>query len=297
MMEGRSKLIELQNGYRVWTRQVGTGEMPILLLHGGPGANHEYLECLKDHIPLDRFRLYFYDQLGSYFSDQPDDETLWTVQRFCDEVDEVRQALGVEQMILFGQSWGGMLAIEYALKYGPHLKGLVISNMVASIQSYVKHLNLLRSCLPQSAQDEMAFYETTQEYTHPRYLAIMDGLYKEHLCRLDPWPMAVVRSFEHLNPEVYETMQGPNEFFVTGTFKDWDRWGDLDKIAIPSLLIGGRHDTMNPDDVLHMAHRMPDAQAVICPLGSHMAMWDDPEHYYPPLLDFLSAVSASNPNM
>jgi len=223
-----------------------------------------------------------------------DDMTLFEVDqaanRIREEVDEVRAALGLERMILYGQSWGGMLGIEYALQHSRHLMGLVISNMVASVSSYVQYLNQLRRTLPEAVQKQMADFESREEYQHPVYFALVEALYQQHLCRLNPWPMAVVRSFEHLNPLVYQTMQGPNEFVVTGTFQDWDRWTDLPRISVPTLILGGRYDTMNPDDLVAMADVMEHARSVICPNGSHMAMWDDPDHYYPPLLNFLAEV-------
>lgn len=285
-MDGHTRILTLKNGYHVWTRQVGTGSIPVLILHGGPGATHEYLEALADHLPLDRVRLYFYDQLGSFHSDQPADPALWHIERFRDEVNEVRAALGLERFILFGQSWGGMLAIEYALLYPEQLMGVVISNMVASVASYVRHLNELRAALPAAMQEEMAEYEAHENFTHPRYLEIMDVLYRRHLCRLEEWPAGVTRSLLRINMDVYGTMQGPNEFFVTGTFKDWDRWEDLPSIIVPTLLMVGAYDTMDPADVLEMGQRIPGAETVVCPNGSHIAMWDDPAHYFPPLEAF-----------
>ncbi len=287
---GRSRIITLASGHHVWTSKVGQGGIPILTLHGGPGATHEYLEVLADHLPLDQYTLYFYDQLGSAYSDQPEDPSLWMIDRFVAEVDEVRQALGLERLVVYGQSWGGMLGIEYALAHPEPLMGLVISNMVASIPDYVRHLNALRGQLDQGLQKELAEYEAREQYFHPRYLEIMDVLYRRHLLRLPEWPPAVTRSLARLNQEVYGTMQGPNEFVVTGTFKDWDRWADLERIRVPTLLLVGAHDTMDPQSVQAMGRRMPHADAVVCPNGSHLAMWDDPEHYFPPLRGFLESL-------
>ena len=292
-MDGHTRILTLQNGYHVWTRQVGRGPTPVLLLHGGPGATHEYLENLADYIPLDEFTLYYYDQLGSFHSDQPDDFGLWTVERFRNEVNEVRQSLGLERFILYGQSWGGMLAQEYALCYPEQLQGVVISNMVASIQDYVRYLSVLRQQLPPALQEEMAAFERAEDYFNPRYLEIMDLLYRRHLCRLSEWPAAVNRSLARMAYDVYGTMQGPNEFLVTGTFKNWDRWEDLHRIQVPTLLLVGAHDTMDPESVKDMGRRIPNAETVVCPSGSHLAMWDDPDHYFPPLIRFLRRVGQS----
>lgn len=293
MLEGHTRIINLKNGYHVWTRQVGWGPTPILLLHGGPGATHEYLENLAQYLSPEEFSLFFYDQLGSYHSDQPDDRSLWTIERFRSEVDEVRQALGLDRFILYGQSWGGMLAIEYALTYPEQLQGVVISNMVASIGDYVRHLTLLRQQLDPALQSQMALFEAQEDYFNPRYLEMMDVLYQRHLCRLQDWPPAVTRSFERIAYDVYGTMQGPNEFVVTGTFKNWDRWDDLHRIQVPTLLMVGAHDTMDPESVREMGRRIPSAEVVVCPEGSHLAMWDDPDHYFPPLLSFLRRVVPS----
>jgi proline iminopeptidase len=290
-LNGHSHIITISHGHHLWTRQVGTGPTPILTLHGGPGATHEYLEVLTAELPLDQYTLFFYDQLGSYYSDQPDDLNLWQVERFRDEVDEVRQALGLSRFVLFGQSWGGMLAIEYALAYPQHLSGLVISNMTYSIPDYVRYFNQLRQQLAPALQEEMARFESCADYFHPRYLEIMDILYGRHLCRLPkPWPAAVERSLSRINLDVYGTMQGPNEFVVTGRFQHWDRWDDLTQIDRQTLLLVGAHDTMDPASIRAMAARMPHAQAVVCPEGSHLAMWDDPAHYFPPLRAFLSGL-------
>lgn len=286
-MEGHTRIVTLESGYHVWTRQVGWGSIPVLLLHGGPGATHEYLEILTQYLKPDEFSLFFYDQLGSYHSDQPHDPSLWTIERFRSEVNEVRRALGLDRFILYGQSWGGMLATEYALTFPEQLQGVVISNMVASISDYVRRLTLLRQQMDPALQSQMLEFEARADYFNPRYVEIMDVLYRRHLCRLKEWPPAVTRSFERIAQEVYGSMQGPNEFVVTGTFKDWDRWDDLHRIRVPALLLVGAHDTMDPESVRDMGRRIPNAETVVCPDGSHLAMWDDPDHYFPPLLRFL----------
>lgn len=290
LLDGHSRIVPVDHGYHVWTRQVGYGPLSILTLHGGPGATHEYLEVLTDYLPPDQYTIYFYDQLGSFHSDQPSDPGLWTIERFRDEVDTVRKALGLDHFVLFGQSWGGMLAIEYALQYPEQLQGVIISNMVASVSDYVRHLNILRRQLPRSLQEEMDQFESAEDYTHPRYVEIMDTLYARHLCRLPEWPPAITRSFQRMAMDVYGSMQGPNEFVVTGTFKNWDRWKDLHRISVPALLLVGAHDTMDPASVQEMGRLIPQATSVVCPNGSHLAMWDDPSHYFPALRQFLETI-------
>src|SRR5712692_2817126 len=207
------RLIPVDGKYNVWTKRVGSGRINMLTLHGGPGVTHEYFECFEDFLPQQGIEFYYYDQLGSAYSDQPDDPSLWTVERFREEVEQVRAALGLENFYLYGQSWGGLLAIEYALKYQRHLKGLIISNMAASWASYVDYINELRRKLPPHVIQVLENYEAKGEYEAPEYQEVLlKELYAKHICRLDPWPDPVERTFRHLNPKVYNTMQGPSEF-------------------------------------------------------------------------------------
>lgn len=290
---GASRTIEVDGKYRVWTHRVGSGEVKVLLLHGGPGCTHEYFEVFERHFPGAGFEFYYYDQLGSYYSDQPDDPLLWTVDRFREEVEQVRAALGLEQFYLYGQSWGGMLAIEYALKYQSHLAGLVISNMTASVDAYMAYTAKLRERLPAQVQAELSRYEDAGAYEDPAYTDLLiRSLYNDHLCRVVPWPEPVARMFAHMAGQVYNTMQGPNEFVVTGNFRHWNRWDDLERITVPTLLMVGRHDTMRPEDIEEMGRRIPDARVAIQEKGSHLAMWDDEEAYFAALIGFLHEVHA-----
>jgi proline iminopeptidase len=285
------RLITVDGKYKVWTKKVGAGKIKVLTLHGGPGVTHEYFECFEDFLPQAGVEFYYYDQLGSFYSDQPDDKSLWTIDRFREEVEQVRAALGLEDFFLYGQSWGSMLAIEYALKYQKHLKGLVLSSMTASIASYVEYVNKLRAALPPEVLAVLVKYEAKGDYENAEYQEVMfKEVYGRHVCRLDPWPDPVARAFKHISPQVYNTMQGPNEFVVTGTFKDWDRWKDLSKIHVPTLVIGARYDEMNPDDIRKMGTLLPDSRVAICDKGSHLAMWDDQEAYFKALIGFLRDV-------
>jgi proline iminopeptidase len=287
------RLIPVDGKYKVWTRKLGAGKIKVLTLHGGPGLTHEYFECFEDFLPQAGIEFYYYDQLGSHYSDQPDDKSLWTIDRFREEVEQVRQALGLENFYLYGQSWGSMLGIEYALKYQKHLKALVLSSMTASIPSYMAYIAKLRAALPADIQAVLTKYEATGEYEAPEYQeAMYRGVYGRHVCRIDPWPDPVARAFRHLNPQVYGTMQGPNEFVVTGTFKDWDRWADLPKIGVPTLLVGARYDEMDPEDIKKMGRAIPRSRVAICENGSHLAMWDDQDAYFRHLLRFLKDVDA-----
>jgi proline iminopeptidase len=285
---GGSRRIPIDGGYEVWVKQIGVGAIPMLTLHGGPGATHFYLECFEDFIPTEKIRFYYYDQLGCGFSDAPNDPSLWTLERFRQEVETVRAALGLERFVLYGQSWGGLLAIEYALQYPQRLSGLVISSMTASYPAYVAYANRLRAALPDEINDAMKRYEEQGNYDAPEYQdLLMTQLYAKHLCRLEPWPEPLVRAFTHLNQQVYETMQGPSEFKVTGNLKDWDRFADLPRIETPTLLIVGGHDTMSVDDIERMGTLMPNSRVVVCEKGSHMCMYDDQQSYFDALVPFV----------
>jgi proline iminopeptidase len=285
---GGARRIPIDGGYEVWVKQIGAGAIPMLTLHGGPGATHFYLECFEDFIPTEKIRFYYYDQLGCGFSDAPNDPSLWTLDRFRQEVETVRAALGLEKFVLYGQSWGGLLAIEYALQYPQRLSGLVISSMTASYPAYVAYANRLRAALPDEINDAMKRYEDQGNYDAPEYQdLLLTQLYAKHLCRLDPWPEPLMRAFTRLNQQVYVTMQGPSEFKVTGNLKDWDRWADLPRIETPTLLIVGGHDTMSVDDIERMGTLMSNSRVVVCEKGSHMCMYDDQQAYFDALVPFV----------
>lgn len=290
---GGAKLIPIDGGkYNVWTKRIGTGSAKLLTLHGGPGFPHDYLEVFEDFVPQKGIELYFYDQLGVGNSDQPDDTSLWTIDRYREEVEQVRKGLGIDRVYLFGHSWGGMLAIEYALAHQDHLKAVIISNMTASSPAYVQYANEIRARLSKEDQATLAKYEALGQYDAPEYNAVIFGkIYAEHICRLDPWPEPIMRSLKKMNAKIYNTMQGPNEFVITGNFKDWDRWNDLAKIKVPTLILGGIHDEMRPDDLRRMGKLIPSSRTVIL-AGSHMSMYDDQEAYFRELVRFIKDVEA-----
>ncbi|MBB5060579.1 proline iminopeptidase [Granulicella aggregans] len=287
---GGSKRIQIGQGHWVWTKKVGSGEIKVLLVHGGPGADHRYFECFEDFLPLNGIEFYYYDQLDSTNSDKPNDPKLWTIERYTEEVEAVRQGLGLEQFYMLGHSWGGVLAIEYALKYQQHLKGLVISNMAASSDSFLYHVSKIRAQFPESDRAELERYENANETEDPAYQKLLlNKLYKVFICRLDPWPDPVSRSLDGWNQHVYNAIQGRNEFEVTGTMKGWDRLADLHKIKVHSLTIGARYDEMDPEDMRKMATLMPRGQSWISETGSHFAMYDDQQNYFNAVLKFLKA--------
>ncbi len=269
--------------FEVWTKKFGNNpRIKILLLHGGPAGTHEGFECVESFFPKEGFEFYEYDQLGSYYSNQPTDSSLWTIDRFVDEVEQVRRALALDSsnFILLGHSWGGILAMEYALKYQQHLKGLVISNMMASATDYGKYSEVLASKMDPSALKEIRMIEAKKDFANPRYMELLlPHFYNKHVMRLQEWPEPVNRMFKHLNPVIYTMMQGPSEFGISGRLAQWDRKADLPKLAIPVLTIGGAHDTMDPEHMKWMSTQVRNGQYLHCPNGSHMAMWDDQQTY------------------
>ena len=280
--------------FRVWTKRFGNNpDLRVLLLHGGPGATHEYLESVDGYLPAAGVEYYLYDQLGSHYSDQPDDPSLWQVERFVDEVEQVRVALGLgpESFVLYGQSWGGILAIEYALAHPQHLKGLVISNMMASIPAYNRYAEeVLMPGMDQGALAEIKRLEAAGGTEGPEY----EQLLKEHhdvvhVCRLpaDEWPEPVTRAFGHTNRSIYVPMQGPSELGASGTLGDWDRTADLHRIEVPTLVMGAEHDTMDPAHLRWMAEQMPRGEYHHSPRGSHLAIVDDQEVWFDGLIGFL----------
>ncbi len=287
------QMIELKEGYRVWTKQFGNSPVKVLLLHGGPSATHEYMECFESFFPKEGIEFYEYDQLGSYYSDKPDDDNLWTIERFVEEVEQVRVALGLnkDNFYLLGSSWGGMLAMEYALKYQQNLKGLIICNMTADFDKYEAYNAQLRSQMRPSLIDSLEYYETREDYLNPTYQdLVFNEYYRKHICRLAEWPEPVVRSFSHINQHVYEYMQGPSEFVPGGILKGWSVWDRLKELSVPTLTVGAKYDTMNPEEMEEMSTLVQNGRSLYCPNGSHLSMWDDQQVFMSGVISFIRDV-------
>lgn len=301
-LSGGVKMIPIQTSageFKVWTKRVGNNPtMKVLLLHGGPGATHEYFEAFDSYFPNAEIEYYYYDQLESAYSDQPNDSSLWSVDRYVDEVEQVRIALGLnsDNFYLLGSSWGGILCMEYALKYQQNLKGLIVSNMMASIPDYITYANdVLGPQLPSDVLKEIRALEAKGDYSNPRYSElIFVNYYPEHVLRmpLKEWPDPVNRAFAHINPDLYVTMQGPSEFGVVGDakLKNWDIKGKLSNISTPTLTIGGTYDTMDPKHMEWIASEVQNGQYLHCPNGSHLAMYDDADTYFKGLVEFIKSV-------
>jgi proline-specific peptidase len=278
--------------YKVWYRSVGGGsdqeQIPLLILHGGPGAPHDYLENLEA-LSSETRKVIFYDQLGCGRSDHPDDPSLCQVSRFADEVETMRTALGLEQVHILGQSWGGMLAIEYALRQPKGLVSLILSNTTSSIPLWVKEANRLREELPPEVNATLLRHELTGTTSDPEYLQAMDVFYAKHVCRVSPVPEFVQRTFDQMG-YVYNYMNGPSEFHVIGVIKDWDRTDRLTEIHVPTLIVSGRYDEATPviNEVLHRG--IAGSEWVVLEDSSHLSHVEEPELYMQTVRAFLQRV-------
>ncbi len=281
--------------YHTWYRVVGDheepGKLPLLALHGGPGATHDYLESLEAMAATGR-RVIFYDQLGCGQSATPSNPSLWTVGLYVEEVNAVRAALGLDRVHILGQSWGGMLGMEYALTRPAGLASLTIADSPASMTQWVAEANRLRAELPPDVQQTLLAHEATGTTDSPEYVAAMDVFYRRHVCRVEPMPEYVARAFANIdaNPEVYHTMNGPSEFHVIGTLKDWDITDRLGEIHVPALVISGRYDEATPA-IAETVHRgIPGSEWVLFEQSSHMPHAEEPERFMQVLDDFLTRV-------
>jgi len=278
--------------FKVWTKRIGNNpHIKILLLHGGPAMTHEYMECFESFFPKEGFEFYEYDQLGSYYSDQPTDSSLWTTERFVEEVEQVRKAIGADASNFFvlGNSWGGILAMEYALKYQENMRGLIVSNMVASAPEYGKYAEeVLAKTMDPKVLQELRAMEAKKDFDNPRYMELLiPNYYHQHICRLTDWPEPVNRSLKHLNPVIYTMMQGPSEFGISGRLANWDIKDKLKTITIPTLMIGAKYDTMDPKAMEEQSKMVKNGTYLYCPNGSHLAMWDDQQVYMNGVIDWV----------
>lgn len=296
-MRTGTKIITLDNGYHLWTNTQGEGDIHLLALHGGPGGEHEYWEDAAQQLKKQglNVQVTMYDQLGSWYSDSPDfsdpqvRKDILNYDYFLDEVDEVRDKLGLDNFYLIGQSWGGLLVQEYAAKYGKHLKGAIISSMVDRIDDYTKHLNQVRD--KALSPDQVAYMkecEAKGDYDNDKYQAYVDILNKGYIDRKQS------SKLDHLisvtNTDIYGAFQGDNEFVVTGKLAEWNFTDHLKDIKVPTLVTFGEHETMPVETGKRMAEMIPNAQFVSTPNGGHHHMIDNPDVYYDHLATFIRQV-------
>ena len=296
-MKTGTKIITLDNGYHLWTNTQGEGDIHLIALHGGPGGNHEYWEDTAEQLAKQglNVQVTMYDQLGSLYSDQPDysdpeiAKKYLTYEYFLDEVDEVRAKLGLDNIYLIGQSWGGLLVQEYAVKYGQHLKGAIISSMVDEIDEYVDHVNAIREkTLPADAVAFMKECEDRNDYSNPKYQEYVQIMNEQYVDRKQPSKLYHLKDLG--GDAVYNVFQGDNEFVVTGKLKDWHFRDQLKNIKVPTLLTFGEHETMPLETAKTMDSLIPNSKLVTTPNGGHHHMVDNPDVYYKHLADFIRSV-------
>ncbi len=294
---GGIKIVEIKTvgkTFNVWTKRFGNNpKIKLLLLSGGPGISHEYFECMESFLPAAGIEFIYYDQLGCGNSDNPDDTAMWDLARYVEEVEQVRKALNLtpENFFLLGHSWGGILAMQYTLKYQQNMKGLVISNMMSSGPEYGNYADEVLSLqMDHEVLAEIRDLERKKDYSNPRFMKLLyEHYYTAHILRrpVREWPEPVTRSFSKNNQSLYVTMQGPSEFGISGKLETWDVKNELKKLTLPVLVIGARYDTMDPAHMEWMSKEVKNGKYLFCPDGSHMCMYDDQKTYMAGLIDFL----------
>ena len=271
-MEKRVPIHTSHGTFDVFTKRAGRHpRIKVLCLHGGPAATHEYLAPLEE---LDA-ELVFYDQLGSANSAQPEDDRLWTLERFIDEVEQVRAAYELDDFFLYGHSWGGILAIEYALAHGRRLKGLIVSNVLSSVADHNREVDAL----------------VAQTGLPPDHPELVSRILAEHMCRLPVWPAPVTNAFAKMNRRISVLLRGESQLSIGGRLATWERKADLHRITMPTLVIGARYD-LGADLMREMAEALPRGSFALCPEGSHLCMWDDRAAYVRHVQEFLDRVAS-----
>jgi len=281
-------------GGRVWFRIVGADSAgtPLLVLHGGPGATHDYLEplaALADERPV-----VFYDQLGCGNSDRPDDPALWTVERYVGEVSEVRSALGLTRVHLLGQSWGGALAVEYVLSENPAgVESLILSAPLLDADRWVADQRANLAAFPDEMQEAVREAEASGNFDSPEYQEAMAAYYARHVCRTDPWPECLNRTFEKISLPVYLGMWGPSEFTCTGTLRTFSVTGRLAEVPVPVLFTCGEYDEAPPATMAYFQGLVPDSELKIFEGASHEHHLEETDAYLAAVREFIRTIDAA----
>jgi len=278
-------------GGRVWYRSVGEGGVPLLCIHGGPGGTHEYMRSLE--ALADRRRVVFYDQLGCGDSDPCDDESLWTVERSMDELDALRDALGLDRVHMFGSSWGGMLAMQYVIERDRPPVGLITAGSPASSRRWNEVNQIWLDAMPAAERERIVRLEADGRMFTPEYEEAGLPFYARHICRLDPWPDEVKRSFDRTAKAIYHHMAGPSDFRLIGTLRDWDIMDGLGEIRIPALITCGEYDECAPAHTREVAARIPGSRLEVIPGASHLCFVERPEIYLPMANEFMASAEAA----
>jgi proline-specific peptidase len=282
-------------GGSVWYRRLGPDRgVPLLALHGGPGCGHDYLESLE--ALADERPVIFFDQLGCGRSDKPDDPSLWRMDRFVEELVAVRAQLDLQRVHLFGQSWGGWLAIEYMVRRPSGIASLTLASTASSVPQVIQETARLKATLPAEVLEVLHRHEADGDYHHPEYEAAMMEFYRRFVCRLDPWPDPLMRTLQNMteHPIPYETMQGPNEFTFTGNLRNWDRTDQLAEIAVPTLVTCGRHDELGPPCAERLHRGIAGSELRVFERSAHCAHLEEAADYLRVLRDFLGRADAES---
>lgn len=287
-MKGKEGYVTVQ-GFDLFYRQFGfpkNGE--ILCLHGGPGATHEYLLSMVD-LAGHGFRVTFYDQLGSGRSQAPKNPALLVPEHFVEEVEEFRKKMKLGRPHIIGSSWGGMLAIAYALKYQKNMKTMTTVGGLHSVPLTVREMERMKRALPEEVQNVMAKYEALGDYDNPEYNKAVMVFYRKHLCRLPDWPPEATYSLEHISKLVYGTMNGPNEFTIIGNTRYWDVTDQLHTIRIPTLVLGGKYDEVSPVVAREIHKYIKGSEMTTFQRSSHLPFWEERGAFMKRVLRFLKA--------
>ena len=281
------RMVEVPGG-RVWTGTWGRGAgTPLLVLHGGPGMPSYYLESLT---ALAGSRpVVLYDQLGCGRSDRPADPSLWTVPRAVDEVETVRQQLGLQRVHVLGHSWGGFLALAHARRHGDAVVSLVLSSPLVSVAGWMADARELLAGLPAAVRETIARHEEAGTFDDPAYIEATTEFYRRHFCTLDPWPAELQRTFEEMGEGPYHRMWGPSEFTQTGNLRGADLTPTLPELRIPSLWIGGTRDEVSPARLAAFAE-LASGRAEVFEGGSHCLHLEQAPRYLSVVESFLAAV-------
>jgi len=276
-------------GFDLFYRQFGTPQKgEILCLHGGPGATHDYLLSMADLADYG-YRVTFYDQLGCGRSQLPKDLSLFVAERYIEEVDAFRRKMKLGRPHIIGSSWGGMLAIAYALKYQRNMTTMTTVGGLHSVPLTLREMQRMKRALPSGVQATLAKYESEGDYENPEYVKAVNVFYKKHLCRLSPWPPELAYSLEHISKPVYGTMNGPNEFTIIGNTLYWDVTDKLGTIHVPTLVLGGRYDEVSPAVAREIHKHIRGSELTIFPNSSHLPFWEERAAFMKRVLRFLGS--------
>ena len=283
---------EIQNikvdGYNIVSYSYGNGENVLFLLNGGQGLPCDYLRDPHIHLVEEGYRIVAFDQLGCGNSDRPEDDSLWNITRYVEEVETVRKELGIVNFHLLGQSWGGWLSIEYALTYPDEIRSLILANTCGDLQHLTTELNRMREALGSETVAMMHHHAAMGTIDHPEYQAAITILNYRHVCRLKEWPSSLLASVDDWNMGPYGTMQGPNEFLYIGNLKDWNRISDMDSLEMPTLIITGTHDEIGPACASRMNNVLPNSEVAVFHNSSHVPFYEEPDLYFKELKIFLT---------